>query len=476
MAFLKKGNEIDMINGPLWGKIISFSLPVILTNLLQVFYNAADMMVVGLSSEPDAVSAIGTTAALTALIVNVFVGFATGANVVVAHHIGAGEEKQTSRAVHTALSMALVFGLLSAVFGLVFGRPILRMMKVEGKLLSLAALYVGVYSLGMPFMAVTNYASAILRAKGDAQTPLVILSLSGLFNVIANLIFVLACGMSVEGVALATTLANAISAVLLLRRLYLDEGPCRFSPRLLGFEKKSFLKILYIGLPAGIQASLFHIPNLIVQSSVVRLNNLLCPDFTEFSPVVKGHAAAQNIGTFVSTANTGFVQAAITFAGQNAGAKKPRRVWRVLGISLLIDTAITAVLAVGIFLLRDPLFGLYGVVAGADGSPERIAYETAFTRISIVLLSFPLAAFMDVCSGVAKGLGKAISSTVVALIGTCVLRVVWIYTVFDHFLSSAALYVCYPITWAVTGLVLFVMLAVVLRKQTKQRDATDGKT
>jgi len=453
-----------MINGPLLSKIFAFSLPIILTNLLQVLYNAADMMVVSLSPEADAVGAIGTTTALTNLIVNVFVGFSIGANVVVARHIGAGERERASRAVHTAIAMSVIFGLASSLIGILISRPVLALMGVSGKLLNLAVLYTRIYFLGVPFVALTNYAAAILRAKGDAQTPLLVLSAAGIFNVLSNLLFVLGFGMSVEGVALATALSNAISAALLLWRLHRDPGECHFSPRRLGIDQKSFLSILHVGLPTGIQSSLFSVSNILIQSSVLRLNDIMCPGVTAFAPVVKGNAASQNLGTFVSTANNAFVQAAITFTSQNIGAKKPRRVLRVLllcgGLSLVFSILFPLV----VFLLRDPLFALYGVKKGTEGSPDRIAYEIAQLRTALVALPFAFAAFMEICSGVAKGLGKAVSSTVITLIGTCALRVAWIYTVFRAFETPLSLYSCYPLTWALTGAVQCVLVLLTIRR------------
>ena len=470
MSILAKRKNMDMINGPLLGKIIAFSVPIILTNLLQVLYNAADMMVVSLSSEPDAVGAIGTTTALTNLIVNIFVGFSTGANVVVARHIGAKEREGASRAVHTAIAMSLIFGLASALIGILLSRPILALMGVSGKLLTLATLYTRIYFLGVPFVALTNYTASILRAKGDAQTPLVVLALAGLLNVFSNLLFVLGFGMSVEGVALATALSNVISAALLLWRLHRDPGECHFSPRLLGIDKKSFLSILHVGLPTGIQSSLFSVSNILIQSSVLRLNDIMCPGVTDFAPVVKGNATSQNLGTFVSTANNAFVQAAITFTSQNVGAKKPRRVMRVLllcnGLSLIFST----LFPLTIFLLRDPLFALYGVQKGAEGSLDRIAYEIAQLRTALVALPFATAGFMEICSGVAKGLGKAVSSTVITLIGTCALRVAWIYTVFRAFETPLSLYICYPVTWLLTGTVQCILVLLTIRHAVRQSE------
>ena len=261
---------IQMTEGPLFGKILVFILPLMVTNLLQVLYNAADMMVVSLSTEPDAVGAIGTTGSFINLVINVFVGFATGANVVVARGLGAREDERVSRAVHTSLVMSVIFGVASGVLGLFISRPILSLMGAQGKLLDLATTYTVIYFCGVPFISITNYLIAIFRAKGDTRTPLYVLSLSGLCNVLLNLFFVLVMGLSVEGVALATTISNAISAVLLAYRLSHDDGACRFSFSHLCFDRQAFRDILYIGLPAGIQGSLFSLSNMILQSPFCR--------------------------------------------------------------------------------------------------------------------------------------------------------------------------------------------------------------
>ena len=224
-----KKQTLSMTAGPLFYKILLFVLPLMATNLLQTLYNAADMMVVGLSDEPNAVGAIGMTGAFINLVLNVFIGFATGANVVIARHLGAKEGERASRAVHTALSISLVLGALGTVIGLAISRPVLSLMGASGKLLDLATLYTYIYFAGAPFLSLTNYLISIFRAKGDTKTPLIVLALAGLINVLFNLFFVLVVGLSVEGVAIATVLSNVISAALLLFRLSREEGPCRFS-------------------------------------------------------------------------------------------------------------------------------------------------------------------------------------------------------------------------------------------------------
>ena len=464
------GKTIQMTEGPVFKKILFFSFPLIITNLLQVFYNAADMMVVGLSHEADAVGAIGTTSAFINLVVNVFIGFATGANVIVARHLGAKDDSKVSRSVHTALVMSIIFGVLSSIIGLFISRPVLTLMGNQGTLLDLATTYTKIYFCGVPFISFTNYLISIFRAKGDTRTPLYILSASGIVNVLLNLFFILACGLSVEGVALATTIANGVSAVLLLFKLSRDNDACRFSFKKLCFDITAFKEILYIGLPAGIQGSLFSLSNMIIQSSIIQVNNIYCPYETDFAPVVKGNAAAANLEGFIYTAQNTIYQAAITFTSQNVGAKKYERVYRIMRSCYILGFAIAAIVSVAIFFFRDPLLALYGVVDGQPGTLAHVAYDSAFTRMCYVFLPYCLISFMEVGCGVVRGLGKSISSTITSLVGACAFRIIWIMTAFKISSTLQTIYISYPISWTLTGAIFFIYSMVIIKKMIKKRN------
>lgn len=461
---------VNMTEGALFSKILLFALPLMATNLLQTFYNAADMMVVGLSGEPDAVGAIGLTSPFINLVINVFMGFATGANVVVARHLGAKEDDRASRAVHTALSISLLFGVLGMAIGLLVSRPVLTLMGASGKFLDLAVLYTAVYFLGAPFLALTNYLVAIFRAKGDTKTPLMVLSATGVLNVLLNLFFVLVVGLSVEGVAGATALANVASAAVLLFKLSRDEGPCRFRPRRLCIDRLAVKMMVLIGLPAGVQGSLFSISNMLIQSSILQVNNALVPAGSAYQPVVKGNAAASNLQNFAYNAQNAVYQAAITFTGQNVGAKKYDRVWRVMGCCYAITMVISVLFSGTLFLLREPLLALYDVAPGAAGTLEQIAFDTAYSHMLFEYLPFFLLALMEVGCGVVRGLGKSLTSTVVCLLGACVFRIVWIYTVFRATPTIEVLFLSYPISWGLTALALFLCAFVILRKYQRRRD------
>ena len=468
--------NIQMTSGPILTKIIIFSFPLMITNLLQVFYNAADMIVVGLSSEPDAVGAIGMTGPFINLVLNIFMGFATGSNVVVARHLGANDKDKASRATHTAISMSFLFGLISTVLGLFISRPILSLMGAQGKLLDLATTYTKIYFLGVPFISFTNYLISIFRAKGDTKTPLFILSASGLINVGLNLMFVLLCGLSVEGVALATAIANAVSSALLLWRLSKDEGYCRFSFKKLCFDTSAFKDIIYVGIPAGIQGSLFSLSNMIIQSSVLQVNNAICPIGSDFEPVVKGNAATANLEGFIYTAQNSIYQAAITFTSQNIGAKEHERVYKIRRSCYLIGTLVSLFFSISIFFLRDPLLALYGVHSAEAGSLLQIAYETAYIRMSFTFLPYFLLSFMEVGCGVVRGLGKSISSTIISLVGACLFRVVWILTAFKLMPTLSVIYISYPISWLLTALIFYVYSTFCLKKMIPSKHEGESLT
>ncbi len=460
--------DINMTEGPLLGKIFLFALPLMLTNLLQMLYNATDMMVVSLSAEENAVGAIGVTGALINLILNLFMGLSVGANVVIARRLGAGDPEGASKAVHSALLVSVVMGTFGMIIGLSVSRSVLVLMGAENNLLDLASLYTRIYFCGLPFIAASNFSISIFRAKGDTRTPLIILTISGLLNVCLNLLFVLVAKKSVEGVAVATAVANFVSASLLIFRLSRDDGPCRFSLRRLRLDFASVREMILIGVPAGIQGALFALSNLIIQSSLLSVNNAMVPAGETFQPVITGNTAETNLEGFAYTSTNSICQAAISFTGQNAGAKKYHRIWRVMGLCFLITTLVALGFMLVIFLLRDPLLSLYGIHKAEEGSLARIAYQTAITRMNICFSLYFLLALMESGSGIVRGLGKSMTSTIVALIGTCLLRVVWIFTVFRTYGTLESIYVSYPLSWGLTGICHFICAVVILKRKEKK--------
>ena len=333
-----KENKIDMTTGPMFVNIIRFMMPLILTNLLQHFYNAADMMIVELSSEPDAVGAVGSTSTFLSLITNLFIGFSVGANVVVAKNIGENDKESISRAVHTSICMSLLFGVIGSVLGIIFTRPVHVAMGFSGNLLELAVRYSYIYLICMPFLSMTNFLSSILRAQGDSKTTLYILTATGLLNILLNLFFVLALGLSVEGVAIATAIANLVSVVALWRYLMKKGGDCRISLKKLRIYRAQFAEISRIGFPAGIQNALFSVSNMLIQSSILQINNTLTPPGSEYEPVMKGNTAVANIESFIFNALAATTVTSSTVTAQNMGARKCRRARTAFGyICFIID-------------------------------------------------------------------------------------------------------------------------------------------
>lgn len=448
-----KSKDIDLLNGPILGKVFAFVLPLMMTNVLQNLYNAADMVVVGLSNVEGAIGSIGTTSALVNMILNIFAGFAVGSSVMVARAIGEGSQKKTTEAVHTAMMVAVISGVACMTVGLFICKPILKAMGDEGHILDLATLYTRVYFLGVPFLALTNFLISIFRAKGDTRTPLFVLTATGLMNVALNLFFVLACGMSVEGVALATTIANFTSMLVLAYILHKDTGLCHFEIRKMCIEKYALKGIFYNGLPAGIQGALFALSNIIIQSSIISINNAVCPGGSD---IIDGNAAGQSVESFAYVATNSVSQAAVTFTSQHYGARKFKRIGKVMRDCYFATFLIATVISLTIVALRKQLVGIY------VSNPAAI--EAGCLRILILLtVYFPLA-FMEVGSGILRGLNKSILSTTISLIGSCVLRIVWIATVVYAIPKLEVIYLSYPLSWAVTAATHFTV-SVIIRKR-----------
>ena len=467
MQRIKKSARIDMTTGPILVNVLRFMLPLLATNLLQQLYHSADMMIVGLSPEPDAVGAIGSTGTYLGLIRNLFIGFSAGANIVIAKHIGAEDRVQTSMAVHTSICMSALFGIVGAAVGIAFTRPILVLMGISGNLLTLAVRYSYIYLACMPFLSLTNFLSAILNAQGNTKTPLTVLTATGLLNVGLNLLFVLGCGMSVEGVAIATAISNAASCCILWIYLGKKGDSCHIQLRELRISREQFADIAKIGFPAGIQNTMFSLSNLLIQSSIVQVNNALTPVGSAYEPVIKGHSAAISIESFVMSALGAVGTTASAFTAQNIGARNYRRVKKVFVEICLITAGSTLILTTPVILFREQLLALYGVKNSNDLLAQ-IAYTAAETLILYKWTMMIPFALMNACFGTIRGMGKSAFSAVIALVGTCAFRVVWILTVFRHFETLAAIYISYPISWVITGLFAFGVVLHLIRKKTNQ--------
>lgn len=457
MAKLFSSPSLNMLEGRILPKIWTFVLPLMITNLLQAFYNAADMIVVSLSDVEGVVGSIGTTAAMINLILNIFIGFSIGANVIVAKCIGSGDMAGTEKAVHTSMVVSLIFGFLCLGIGLVVSRPVLIAMGDEGHVLDLATTYTTWYFIGVPFMALSNNLIAIFRAKGDTRTPLFVLTATGLLNIGLNLFFVLACHMSVDGVAIATSASNAVSTLILIMILSKDTGWCRFEFSKLKIDKRTFLDILYVSIPASVQGALFSLSNMLIQSSIISVNNTINPGG---SAVIDGNSAATSLESFAYTAQNSVYTAAVTFVSQHHGARSYKRIKKVMASCYLVTAIISILSSMTLLIFRAPLVRLY--------VSDPLAIETAYTRMFIILTPYITCAFMEASCGLVRGLGKSLTSTIISLFGSCVFRIIWIYTVFRATQSLKFIYFSYPISWSITALVLFICGVIVCRKYMKK--------
>lgn len=448
-ATTKRSYEIDMCNGPLLGKILLFSLPLMLSGILQLLFNAADVIVVGQFAGTTALAAVGSTGSLTNLLINVFVGLSVGSNVLVARFYGAKQYEELSRTVHTAITISLIFGVILAIFGNLAARPLLTLMGTPDDVLDQAALYMKIYFAGMPIIMLYNFGSSILRAKGDTKRPLYFLLIAGIVNVILNLVFVIVFHMDVAGVALATILSQCISAGLIVASLVKDDGPCRLDLKKLRIHKAEILAMTRIGLPAGFQGAVFSISNVLIQSSINSFG----------STVMAGSTAASNIEGFVYTAMNTFHHTAVNFTSQNLGAKKYDRINRSMLLCVLLVSAVGIVAGGGVYLFGDILLRFY------NNDPQVIHY--GMIRLSYVCLPYFLCGLMDTMVGGIRGLGVSVLPMIVSLVGACGLRIVWIYTIFQWNRSLDVLFLSYPITWAITTSVHVICFFIVRKRVCK---------
>lgn len=442
----EKKYEIDMCNGSLFGKILLFTLPLMLSGILQLLFNAADVVVVGRFAGNEALAAVGSTGALTNLLVNLFIGLSVGANVLVARYYGAKSDEEVSQTVHTSILISLIGGVILAVLGIVLASPLLRLMDTPEDVIGHSVLYMRIYFLGMPVMLLFNFGSAILRAIGDTRRPLFYLVTAGVINVCLNLFFVIVFHMGVAGVALATVISQCISTFLILRCLMRSEGCFQLRRDKLQLNLEKLRKIAAIGLPAGIQGSLFSISNVLIQSSVNSFGSV----------AMAGNTAGANVEGFVYTAMNSVHQTAVSFTGQNLGGKRYDRINKILIECLLFVTVIGLVLGNGAYLLGNRILSLY--------SPDQEVIAYGLQRMSIICTFYCLCGIMDVLVGSIRGLGYAVMPMIVSLVGACVFRVIWIYTVFQWDRTLHTLYVSYPVSWALTAIAHLACFVIVKRK------------
>ena len=448
-----RGYEIDMCNGPLFGKILIFAVPLMLSGMLQLFFNAADIIVVGQFVGHTALAAVGSTGSLINLLVNVFVGLSVGTNVLVARYYGARDAKHLHETVHTSVLTSVLSGTALIVIGLILAEPLLTLMGTPDDVLDQAALSMRIYFVGMPASMLYNFGAAILRAVGDTKRPLYFLFISGIVNVILNLVLVLVFHLGVAGVAIATVTSQVISAVLVALCLIKTDAPYRLELKKLRIHKSKLLEIIKIGLPAGMQGAVFSISNVLIQSSINSFG----------STVMAGSTAASNIENFVYTAMNALYQTALSFTGQNVGGGKYKRIGKIMRICVLDVTAIGILLGGGAYLCGSTLLSIY------TSDPQVIQY--GLERMMFVCLPYFLCGIMDTLVGSLRGMGYSIMPMIVSLTGACVLRIVWIMTIFQMNPTLSTLFLSYPVSWFVTALAHFICYLIVHHRFMKKHAA-----
>ncbi|MCI7639454.1 MAG: MATE family efflux transporter [Clostridiales bacterium] len=437
----------SMLEGPLVPSIVRYTIPIILTSLLQLLFNAADLVVVGRFCGSVSVAAVGSTGAITNLLVNFFIGLSVGAGVGVAHGLGSREDTAVSNTVHTALPTAIFSGLFLTVIGVAFSKAFLRMMGTPDNVLPLSAVYMQIYFGGITFSMVYNFCAAILRAAGDTKSPLLYLTIAGVVNVILNIFFVTVLHMNVAGVALATTLSQGISAALVTRALTRRTDACRLYLKKMRFHKPQLMKMLRIGLPAGIQSSLFSISNVLIQSSVNSFGDVF----------MSGSAASANIEGFVYVSLNAFHQTAVNFIGQNAGARQYRRVYRTLWICLGCVTVVGISFGFAAWSFGRQLLSIY-----ITDSQQAIEY--GMVRLGYICLPYFLCGLMDVSTGALRGLGASVIPMIISILGVCGLRIFWIYTIFQVYHTPECLFFSYTVSWVITFLFQITAFFLVCRR------------
>ena len=435
-----------MTEGRLLPKILLFSLPLMASSVLQLLFNAADVVVVGKFAGSEALAAVSSTTSLINLITQLFIGLSIGVNVVVAKHIGERDFDKTYRSVSTSIIISLVGGVIVTVVGFLFCKTMLQLMGSPDDVIDLSALYLKIYFLGTIAMMLYNYGSAILRAQGDTQRPLKFLTLSGVLNVILNLIFVIVLKMSVAGVALATIISQYISAVLIMICLMKEKYPFGISLKEMTFDAAEFKQILVIGLPAGIQGTVFALSNVTVQSSINSFGKI----------VMAGNGAASNLEGFVYVAMNTFYQSAISFTSQNLGAKKYERLTPILFTCLGCVLVTGAVLGIGLWYFGDIFLSIY------SSDPEVIS--AGIIRLSYIGKIYFLCGTMDVLCGCLRGMGYSLIPMINSLLGSCAFRLVWLATVFKIYHTQDMVYIVYPLSWIIT-IILHLILYIYVRKK-----------
>ncbi|MBQ9940839.1 MAG: MATE family efflux transporter [Clostridia bacterium] len=430
----------DLTKGPVLPGIIKYTIPIIITSVLQLLFNACDLVVVGNYCGEVSVAAVGATGSLTNLFVNFFIGFSVGAGVTVAHGLGSQDDEEVHQAVHTSVLLSVVFGTLLTVAGFLCCETFLRWMGTPENVLPLSAVYMKIYFSGSIFVMLYNFVASIIRADGDTKSPLFFLMISGCVNVVLNVIFVTVFHMDVAGVALATLISQVLSAVLVVIALIKRKDSCRLYISNLKIYKEQLFEIIRVGLPAGIQSTVFAMSNVIIQSSVNSFGDMF----------MSGAAAAGSIDGFVYGAMNAFQQTSVNYVAQNTGARNPIRVKKVFWLCLACVSAVGILLGLSVYSGGPWLLSIY-----IKDSPQAIS--SGVIRMTYVALPYFLCGIMEVITGAIRGMGSSLPPMIISVIGVCGIRMVWLFTVFKMFHNPHVLYASYPVSWIITGVLLLVV-------------------
>ena len=443
--------SMDMANGPLLKNILIFSIPLIFSNILQMFFNSADTIIVGKFAGDKALAAVGSTGSIVFLITSLFNGLATGTNVVVARYIGTGNKDKIKDSVHTSIALATAGGIVLTFIGLFFSKVFLRMMSTPEDFIDLSATYMRIYFMGVIFLLLYNFGSAILRSKGDTQRPLYFLLISGVLNIVLNFITVYFFHLSVIGAASATVFSEALSAFLVLNVLFHEEDATRLDMKHLYFDKESILDIMRIGIPAGLSGAVFALSNVVIQSSINSFNS---------TDVVAGNAAGNNVENYVYIGYMAFTQATITFTSQCMGAGRFDRIKQIMVTTMAMVVVGAIIMGTAVYLAGPFVLRFY------TDKPEVVA--VGMVRIRLVASLLVLNGILDVFVNSLRGMGVSTLPTVLMVVGICGVRLLWIYTMFPIHHTLESIYLCFPISWAVTSIIEFILWIIVYRRTMAQ--------
>lgn len=442
-----KDYEMDFSTGSLWKKILVFSIPLMFSNILQVVFNMADVAVVGKFAGSIALGSVGSTSILVTLFIGLLLGFSSAVNTLTARYIGSKDVKNIKETVHTAAIICTSAGIIIMVLGIIFAYDVLSFMNTKDELIEGAVIYLKIYLIGMPAMGIYNFGNAVLSAAGDTKRPLYYLIIAGIINVLLNLFFVIVCKLGVVGVALATVIAQCSSAFMIMRALICAKESYKVELKELKITPDKMKNIFRIGIPSAFQYAIFAIANLFVQTSVNSFNHI----------VVEGNSAATNADSLVYDMMAAFYTACTSFMGQNLGAKKRDRVLKSYFICTIYSFLTGLVLGVSLYVFRYAFLGLF--------TNDLEVVEAGITRLSIMALSYSVSAFMDCTIAASRGLGKTFIPTIIVIMGSCVFRVIWIYTVFAHFRTIQSLYLLYVFSWMITAIAEIIYFVYSYRKE-----------